>query len=125
VMIRVEDPENPRVIDRQGNQWAPSVSLNGQYVAFSTGETGSNEVYVQEVRGEAWYRISEPEEGGTSARWSADGRWLYYQANSSLKRSRTSNCARLRRQIRIDRPALQATGDSIISFDRRLSGGPP
>ncbi|MGZ5441328.1 MAG: protein kinase domain-containing protein [Thermoanaerobaculia bacterium] len=54
----------------------PTVSPDGQWLAFVTDAPGTLEVFVQPVAGGERIRISR--DGGTSPRWRSDGRELFF-----------------------------------------------
>jgi eukaryotic-like serine/threonine-protein kinase len=57
--------------------WGGQVSPDGRWIAFVSGQTGRNEVYVStfpEVRGTRPISTA----GGRTPRWQRDGRTLYY-----------------------------------------------
>ena len=68
------------MMDRVGD---PQLSPDGRYAAFGLRRTdyaankGVNAVYVQDLHGGAPVKVAD---GGSGARWSADGRSLYYLA---------------------------------------------
>ena len=53
-------------------------SPDGRFFAYSSDKTGELGVYVQEVEGERGYLVSTSTRGGIGARWSQDGRQIYY-----------------------------------------------
>ena len=53
-------------------------SPDGRFVSFTSGDSGASEVYVVPVSKGATVRVSAM--GGTTARWSRDGRELFYLA---------------------------------------------
>jgi dipeptidyl aminopeptidase/acylaminoacyl peptidase len=65
------------------NEWRAIFSPDGQYVAYQSDESGRNEVYVRPaVGGGGKWQISTG--GGTNARWSRDGREIFYAQGESL-----------------------------------------
>ena len=53
-------------------------SPDGRFVSFTSGDSGASEVYVVPASKGATVRVSA--KGGTTARWSRDGRELFYLA---------------------------------------------
>ena len=77
-MSRPDDA--PRVIaNTPAEEWLPTLSPDGRWVAYQTNESGRFEVVVQSfpVAGGKW-QVSTA--GGGSADWSADGKELYFLA---------------------------------------------
>jgi serine/threonine-protein kinase len=56
----------------------PAVSPDGRWLAYTSNESGQNEVYVRPFPGAHGVRWQVSNGGGTSPVWSADGRELYY-----------------------------------------------
>jgi dipeptidyl aminopeptidase/acylaminoacyl peptidase len=57
---------------------APRVSPDGRYVAYTSNESGRNEIYVQSYPGPGrTWQISTA--GGLDAHWRSDGKELYYR----------------------------------------------
>jgi serine/threonine-protein kinase len=81
--IAITDPRRPDTpprmfLESQEGVNNPIVSPDGRYVAFSSNENGTSEVYVRPFpsgSGGQW-RISR--KGGQHARWSGDGRTIFY-----------------------------------------------
>ncbi len=57
-------------------------SPDGRFFAFSSNETGQREVYVREVASGRTFPVSTSTHGGVSARWSQDGREIYYYSSN-------------------------------------------
>ena len=81
--IAITDPRSPNATPRmflesQEGVNNPIVSPDGHYVSFTANENGTSEIYVRPFpsgTGGQW-RIST--EGGQHARWSGDGRTIFY-----------------------------------------------
>ena len=68
----------PRVIvGPPGDKTNPRISPDGKWLAYGSNETGRYELYVIPFPG-GGARVAVSTEGGNHARWSADGRTLYY-----------------------------------------------
>jgi serine/threonine-protein kinase len=74
----VEEPGSwEPLIQSAANEWWPKISPNGQWLAYTSDETGRNEVYVLRFPAlENRRPISVG--GGHAPSWSADGRELFY-----------------------------------------------
>jgi Tol biopolymer transport system component len=65
------------------DEWAPKFSPNGQWIAYTSNESGRPEIYVQAVQsGGAKHRISSG--GGAWPVWSPDGRELFFLNDANL-----------------------------------------
>ena len=53
-------------------------SPDGQWISYTSNESGQPEIYVRGVSGKATLRVST--EGGSFSRWRRDGRELFYRA---------------------------------------------
>jgi hypothetical protein len=63
----------------------PQISPDGKWLAYSSNETGSTQIYVQSFPpGHGKWQISN--NGGTFARWRADGKELFYMERPSYGR---------------------------------------
>ncbi|MGH8860852.1 MAG: protein kinase, partial [Jatrophihabitantaceae bacterium] len=66
----------------------PRISPNGKWIAFTTDESGRNEVVVQPFPGPGG-RVQVSVDGGTEAIWSRDGRRLFYRGDGLLMAATT------------------------------------
>jgi hypothetical protein len=72
----VEDRKPHVFLQTQFNETAPRLSPDGRYVAYSSDESGRNEIYVQPFPGPGGkYQIST--EGGRELTWGANGEIFY------------------------------------------------
>ena len=65
------------LIQTAATEWSPALSPNGRWLAYTSNETGQQEVYVQrfpELDGRQVISVG----GGASPNWSADGREIIY-----------------------------------------------
>jgi Tol biopolymer transport system component len=73
------DKKPYRLLNSQFNEFAPSFSPDGRWLAFTSIETGRREVYAAPFpTPSAKWQVSTG--GGSSPRWSPDGKELYYIA---------------------------------------------
>jgi len=83
--METEEPQEPWLQTRF-NEQDPDISPDGRWIAYTSDETGQNEVYVSPFDGRASrYVVSVG--GGGLARWSPDGRYLYYTHGNALYRT--------------------------------------
>jgi Tol biopolymer transport system component len=86
-------------------------SPDGRFIAYSSDKTGREEVYVAAYppgRGE--WPVST--DGGTSPRWRADGRELFYRSGNRMI------------AVAVDTSAGFRAGATKVLFERELFGGP-
>jgi serine/threonine-protein kinase len=65
------------VIQTAANETAPALSADGKWLAYTSNESGRDEVYVQPYPGPG-LRVPVSNGGGHSPAWTADGRELFY-----------------------------------------------
>jgi Tol biopolymer transport system component len=83
--METEEPQEPWLQTRF-NEQDPDISPDGAWIAYTSDETGQSEVYVSPFDGRASrYVVSVG--GGGLARWSPDGRYLYYAHGNTLYRT--------------------------------------
>ena len=82
-VIAVGDSVPRWIVNSEFNELWPQLSRDGRRLAFGSDRTGKYEIYVQPMSADAApTQIST--EGGTSPRWSPDGRTVYYVQGSSI-----------------------------------------
>ncbi len=65
------------------NEIDPKISPDGRWIAYTSDETGREEVYVQSLEGPGGkYQISS--EGGLGALWARNGRELFYRKDNKV-----------------------------------------
>ena len=69
--------EGRPLLNQDVNNTEPAFSLDGKWLAYTSNESGRNEVYVNPLPGPG-PRLQISNEGGTFPRWSHSGRELYY-----------------------------------------------
>ena len=73
-------PPTPPLSDPSANEFTPQVSPNGRWIAYSTNETGRQEIYVRAFPDvDSGSRTQISQDGGTAALWSHDGTTLYFR----------------------------------------------
>jgi Tol biopolymer transport system component/tRNA A-37 threonylcarbamoyl transferase component Bud32 len=81
--IDTSDPAHPKpgkpelFLRTQFNEACPAFSPDGHWIAYASGETGPNEIYVRPASGEGKWQISTG--GGMFAAWSPTGSQLYFE----------------------------------------------
>jgi serine/threonine-protein kinase len=72
---------------------APALSPDGRWLAFSSDESGRQEIYVHSFPpGRAAMRISR--DGGTEPRWATDGRELFFRQGNTMMAARLESNSR-------------------------------
>ena len=74
-------PIEPLVASQYQEQY-PAPSPDSRWLAFTSDQSGRQEVYVQPLRGEG-DQIQVSQEGGTEPVWGPDGRELFYRSTTS------------------------------------------
>ena len=67
-------------------QGEPAFSPDGRWLAYESDESGTTQIYVQPFPGPAG-KVQISTEGGTEARWSRDGRRLFYRTRDNKRMS--------------------------------------
>ncbi len=77
------DAEPVRFLATEADELAPCIAPNGRWIAYSSNESGTSEVYVRRYpdTGDVW-QVSAS--GGVAPLWSRDGRRLFYIAGTRL-----------------------------------------
>jgi serine/threonine-protein kinase len=79
VGVRTEGDTTPvPLVASQFTELHPSVSPDNRWIAYSSNESGANEVYVRPFPATSGGRWQVSNGGGTQPRWSPDGRELFY-----------------------------------------------
>jgi serine/threonine-protein kinase len=84
------DSADRAVVATAARERSPSPSPNGRWLAYDSDESGRREVYIRSTdpsRSERW-QVSTA--GGTTPRWSKDGRELFYVGRDSLMAAETA-----------------------------------
>jgi hypothetical protein len=85
-------------------------SPDGRFVAYASDETGRDEIYVSAYPPGGKWTVSK--DGGTSPRWRADGRELFYRSGNRMV------------AVDIDTTNGFRAGVPKVLFERNLFGGP-
>jgi len=85
-IVNLEGDRTPRpLLVSQFDALAARVSPNGRWLAYTSNESGRNEVYARPFPG-AGGRWTISTDGGTEPVWASDGRALLYRSGSALVR---------------------------------------
>jgi serine/threonine-protein kinase len=71
------------LVSSRATEVAPRISPDGKWVAYTSDESGRNQVYVTPLPGPGG-RVQVSANGGAQPVWSADNRRLFYSANGGL-----------------------------------------
>jgi serine/threonine-protein kinase len=83
VLISVDTGEAQPFLPAPGEQWGASFSPDGRFVAYTTTETGHDEVFVSSFpAGGGRWQVSV--DGGQQPVWSSDGRRLFYVHDDAI-----------------------------------------
>ena len=76
-MVRLEgDSALKALVAGEGNEVAPRLSPNGQWLAYASDESGQHQVYVRPYPGPG-PRVQLSDDGGTQPMWSRNGQRLF------------------------------------------------
>ncbi|MBT8400045.1 MAG: PD40 domain-containing protein, partial [Rhodothermia bacterium] len=97
--------------DWQTDAW---FSPTGQFFVYETQETGSSQIYVRQLGGDAYWEISEGSGSFGDPMWTGDGEHIYFENNGRrLMRVRVATEPTFRR---LGRPEIVAEFDTDIDF---------
>jgi serine/threonine protein kinase len=65
------------------NEWKPTLSPDGRWIAYASDESGGSEIYVQSLEGKGEKTLISSG-GGVEPLWSHSGREIFYRAGSRL-----------------------------------------
>jgi len=83
--LSVDSPDSPQPwLVSEFLERSPTFSIDGRWVAFSSDESGRDEVYVRPFPGPGG-RIQVSTDGGTEPAWSPDGRELFYRTGDRFE----------------------------------------
>jgi dipeptidyl aminopeptidase/acylaminoacyl peptidase len=83
--LSLENPDAPQPwLTSEFLERSPTFSPDGQWVAFSSDESGRDEVYVRPFPGPGG-RIQVSTDGGTEPAWSPDGSELFYRTGDRFE----------------------------------------
>jgi Tol biopolymer transport system component len=83
VMRPSESGPPTRLVDEPGNQFGPTPSPDGRYVAYASDETGRFEVFVTPYPGPGAKRQLTTD-GASEPVWSPDGREVFYRSGDRM-----------------------------------------
>ena len=94
-MLSLADKKCSRCSPRQFREADPAISPDGRWLAYTSNESGRQEVYVRPYpSGAGRWQVSD--NGGGFPRWTRNGRELFYRVDDGLMAA-----------------SIEATGDSI------------
>ena len=94
----------------------PAVSPDSRWLAYTSNESGANEVYVRSFPGTTGGRWQVSNGGGIEPRWSPDGRELYYLDNRARLTAVTIGVSKTGLDVGEPRPLFDASGFVIDPF---------
>ena len=89
IMLLHLDGDQPRIepwLATADTEFRSAISPNGRWVAYTSRETGDNEIYVRPFAGGSKQRISR--DRGRSSFWSPDGSTLYFTVSDRARGNR-------------------------------------
>ena len=95
----------------------PNFSPDGQWLAYESSQSGRTEVYIRAANGKgATWKVSE--DGGTSPRWRADGKELFYRRQRAMMAIKVT----LSPEVSIGKPHVLFAGNFGSGFDVTRDG---
>jgi serine/threonine-protein kinase len=78
VGVRLDDDSAVPLVDSEFSEFHPAISPDGRWLAYTSNESGTNEVYVRPFPNTSAVRWQVSNGGGNSPVWSPTGRELFY-----------------------------------------------
>ena len=107
------------VVTGPGGEASPAMSPSGRYLAYSSNESGRREVFIRETQGTG-RKWTVSVAGGSTPRWRADERELFYIEGTKMMVVPLDADAMLvagRPQPLFDEPALGWSGADLSRYD--------
>jgi serine/threonine-protein kinase len=83
VLSLADEPKARPFLETQFNEQAPSLSPDGNWIIYTSDESGRKEVYVRPYPGPGG-KVQVSTDGGSGPLWSADGSALFYIRGSTM-----------------------------------------
>jgi Tol biopolymer transport system component/predicted Ser/Thr protein kinase len=117
--MALESDEEPKpFVEVAGHQWAPALSPDGRYLAYSSAESGQPEIYVTSFPGGSGkWQVSR--DGGWLAYWSPARDRLYYHAGVDVMKVEVSTEA----ELQFGTPELLVSGNARFQIWRNIATG--
>ena len=111
IWLHLPDGRTRPAVATSANERAPALSPDGQWLAYTSDSSGTDEIYIQSVDGGPSSRVSL--NGGTEPMWSRDGRELFYRLADQMMAAPI-----------VTKPSLQAgTAMRLFTRDFQLDPG--
>ena len=107
----------------QADEFSPTVSPDGQWLAYVSNESGRYEVYVRSMTGQGG-RVQVSTDGAVEPLWSPTGRELFYRADRKLIAARitwTEGAARVQREALFD-DIYVSNGSAHVTYSAMPDG---
>jgi serine/threonine-protein kinase len=83
-VLRLDRRDKPAAfLETPFGEGAPAFSPDGRWIAYASGESGRNEIYVRPFPGPG-ERVTISTEGGNEAVWSPNGREIFYRSGDAM-----------------------------------------
>jgi serine/threonine-protein kinase len=84
-ILPLEGEREPRpYLKTSFNEYTPMLSPDGRWLAYTSDESGVNEIYVRDISDSVGGRWQVSTGGGTESLWSRDGRELFYRSGNRV-----------------------------------------
>jgi hypothetical protein len=105
-ILSIDDRRASPWIHTTASEWARRLSPDGRWAAYTSDETGREEVYVQPFPGPGAKRLVS-DSGGSRPIWSRDGRELFYRRGAEFL------------AVKVEREPIFTAGKSSVMFSGR------
>jgi serine/threonine-protein kinase len=118
IWLRLEDGRQRPLVVTPANERSPVLSPDGQWLAYTSDASGTDEIYVESIADQKTERVSAG--GGTEPMWSRDGRELFYRRADQMMvvPILTSPSFRAAPAMRLfERAYERDPGDNLANYD--------
>jgi serine/threonine-protein kinase len=117
------DTTTKPLLTSSATELAPRLSRDGRWLAYSSDESGRQEVYVQPYPGSGG-RVQVSTGGGEQPTWSNDGRLFYREGNAMMVAhlSRTADAATVTSRLKLFEGDFYGAGALAASYDVSADG---
>jgi hypothetical protein len=81
-LVPLDGGDARKIVDAPGEQWGGVLDPSGRFLAYTSTETGTDEVFVTSMNGTGKWQVSS--DGGQMPVWTRDGRTVLYARGDAI-----------------------------------------